>query len=68
MEFFWKRSLKTGHACPELTQLEAFRVFMNNKIRDFGFITTDDGILKKADRVMSLRIVDPITFIKQEPS
>jgi predicted nucleic acid-binding protein len=32
------------------------------------FITTDDGILKKADRVASLRLVDPITFIKLEPS
>lgn len=30
------------------------------------FITTDDQVLKKADRVREIKIVDPIEFIKEE--
>lgn len=29
------------------------------------FLTTDDGILKKAERVLGIRVADPIGFIKE---
>lgn len=32
------------------------------------FITTDDQVLEKADRISEIKIVDPIEFIKQELS
>ena len=30
------------------------------------FLTTDDGILKKATLIQNIRVVDPIGFIKEE--
>lgn len=30
------------------------------------FITTDDGVLGKADLISAIRITDPIGFIKKE--
>lgn len=32
------------------------------------FITTDDQVLRKADRISEVQIVDPIEFIKKELS
>jgi len=30
------------------------------------FITTDDQVLGKADRISEIKVVDPIEFIKKE--
>ncbi len=48
-----------------LKKIDSLHIACAIKARADYFMATDDGILKKAARVQSISIVDPITFIKE---
>jgi predicted nucleic acid-binding protein len=50
-----------------IKKIDSLHIACAIKARAGCFLTTDDGILKKAGCIQELRITDPIEFIKEVP-
>ncbi len=51
-----------------LRKIDALHVACAVNVGCAYFITTDDQVLRKADRIREIKVVDPIEFIKKELS